>query len=40
MVSVDVGVVGVGGAKGFFEGKIKLANKTNKFEEEVGSVPH
>ena len=28
----------MGGAKDFFESKIKAANKTNKFEEEVGGV--
>lgn len=35
LVSVDVGDIGVGGAKNFFESKIKAANKTNKFEEEI-----
>ena len=28
----------MGGAKNFFESKIKAANKTNKFEEEVCGV--
>ena len=35
LVSIDVGEIGVGGAKDFFESKIHLANRSNKFEEEV-----
>jgi len=35
LVSIDVGEIGVGGAKNFFEGKIHLANRSNKFEEEI-----
>ena len=35
LVSIDVGEIGVGGAKNFFEAKIKVANQTNKFEEEI-----
>ena len=35
LVCVDVGDIGVGGAKNFFEAKIKMANQTNKFEEEI-----
>jgi len=34
-VCVDVGEIGVGGAKNFFESKIRAANMSNKFEEEV-----
>jgi len=34
-ISVDVTDVGVGGAKQFFEAKIKEVNCTNKFEEEI-----
>ena len=33
-----MGDIGVGGAKNFFESKIKAANKTNKFEEEVCGI--
>merc|ERR1712183_582582 len=35
LVSIDVGEIGVGGAKNFFEAKIKMSNQTNKFEEEI-----
>merc|ERR1711874_164109 len=35
LVSVDVTDIGVGGAKNFFEAKIKIANQTNKFEDEI-----
>merc|ERR1711875_97937 len=35
LVSIDVGEIGVGGAKNFFEAKIKIANQTNKFEDEI-----
>ena len=35
LVSIDVGEIGVGGAKDFFQAKIHMANRSNKFEEEV-----
>lgn len=35
LVCIDVGEIGVGGAKNFFEAKIKIANQTNKFEDEI-----
>ena len=35
LCSVDVGDIGVGGAKNFFEAKIKMVNQTNKFEDEI-----
>merc|ERR1712071_483287 len=35
LVSVDVTEIGVGGAKDFFEAKIKAVNQSSKFEEEV-----
>jgi len=35
LTEVDVDEVGVGGAKNFFEAKIKEANKGSKFEEEI-----
>lgn len=40
LVSIDVGEIGVGGAKDFFESKIHLANRSNKFEEEVRTCFH
>ena len=40
LVSIDVGEIGVGGAKNFFESKIHLANKSNKFEEEVSIISY
>ena len=30
-----MGEIGVGGAKHFFEAKIKMVNQTNKFEDEI-----
>ena len=38
LLCVDVGEIGVGGAKDFFESKIKLANKSNQFAEEVRNM--
>merc|ERR1711892_307606 len=35
LCSIDVGEIGVGGAKNFFEAKIKMVNQTNKFEDEI-----
>ena len=35
LCSIDVGEIGVGGAKNFFEAKIKIVNQTNKFEDEI-----
>jgi len=35
LVSIDVGEIGVGGAKDFFQAKIHMANRSNKFEEEI-----
>ena len=40
LVSIDVGEIGVGGAKDFFESKIHLANRSNKFEDEVSTISH
>ena len=39
LVSIDVGEIGVGGAKDFFQAKIHMANRSNKFEEEVRLGP-